>query len=345
MLDLSADNVVPYLQSRGLLAEDAAATAVPLAWGVSNVVLRVNVVGQPDLVIKQSRPQLRTKVEWFSRCERIYREADVLRALETLFPASIVPRVLFEDRPEFILGLSAIREDHEVWKQHLLEGRLEPSVAAALGDVLGHIHRETAGKRELLPDPEDWSLFDELRIDPFYRWIARRHAVIAPAIEALIDEMSRHRICLTLADFSPKNVLVHADGVSLVDFETGHYGDPAFDLGFFLSHIVLKSLRWPENANAWRALIASFWRHYRAAVDTGPVRATEAASTSARAVPHFAACLLARVDGKSTVDYLTQPWQAEFVRQVALGLLQNPPATLEHAVDHVDARLRTTDKI
>ena len=43
------------------------------------------------------------------------------------------------------------------------------------------------------------------------------------------------------ADFSPKNLLVFPGGLMMVDFETGHYGDPAFDLGFFLSHLVLKA--------------------------------------------------------------------------------------------------------
>jgi len=44
--------------------------------------------------------------------------------------------------------------------------------------------------------------------------------------------MSAHRICLVLADFSPKNILITDQGIHLVDFETAHYGDPAFDLGF-----------------------------------------------------------------------------------------------------------------
>jgi aminoglycoside phosphotransferase (APT) family kinase protein len=43
-------------------------------------------------------------------------------------------------------------------------------------------------------------------------------------------------------DFSPKNLLVWEGRVMLIDCEVGHYGDPAFDLGFFVTHLVLKAI-------------------------------------------------------------------------------------------------------
>ncbi|MDX1968714.1 MAG: aminoglycoside phosphotransferase family protein [Planctomycetaceae bacterium] len=333
MWELSADNVVDYLNRTGRLRPGSTATAQPLAWGVSNLVLRVEPDDQPPLVIKQSRPQLRTKVDWFSRCERIYREAEVLRALLPVLPPGAVPQVLFEDRENFVLALEAIRPDHAVWKQRLLEDRLDFDVADRLGGYLGLIHRETAGRPDVLPDAADWSLFDELRIDPFYRWIARVHPSIDSAINDLIEEMNRHRVCLVHADFSPKNVLVHVDGVTLVDFETGHYGDPAFDLGFFLSHLLLKSLRSNDQRVDWRRLVTAFWSRYRKIVDATGQTTVSSTATTARAVRHLAGCLLARIDGKSTVDYLRDPWQPVAVRQTTLRWLADPPPTLDHALD------------
>ncbi|HUQ69931.1 MAG TPA: phosphotransferase, partial [Planctomycetaceae bacterium] len=324
----------------GHLPAATKARVAPLAWGVSNLVLRVDPEHDPPLVLKQSQPLLRTKIEWRSRCERIYREADVLRSLATRLPPGSVPAVRFEDRPNFILGLEAIRADHVVWKQHLLEGTLDESIAAQLGELLGTMHATTAGHHDVLPDPDDWSLFDELRIDPFYLFIARRHADLAPAVERLLDDMARHRVCLVHADFSPKNVLVHPDGVTLVDFETGHWGDPAFDLGFFLAHLLLKSLRQPARQAAWQRMIATFWMRYRESVDV-PTRSQDIASTatSFRSVPHLAGCLLARIDGKSPVDYLTEPWQAEFVRIIAREWLVRPPDTLTAAWEDYSQRL------
>lgn len=341
MWELTAQNAVEYLRASGIWPRDVEATATPLAWGVSNLVLRIDGPPRPSLVLKQSQPQLRTKIEWRSRCERIYREAEVLQAIGPRLPPGAIPQVLFEDREHYVLGLEAIRADHVVWKAALLEGHLDPTVARTLGQYLGTIHRETAGRTDLIPAAADWSLFDELRIDPFYRWIARVHPDLNVPVGQLLAEMAAHRVCLVLADFSPKNVLVHAEGVSLVDFETGHYGDPAFDLGFFLSHVLLKSLRWTDRAAAWQQLIIEFWQSYRQHVDEVPSSLVWSAATSARAVSHLAGCLLARIDGKSPVDYLTEDWQTDFVRQISRRWFDVRPATLEHAWDEWFARLNS----
>lgn len=333
MWELTAENAVDYLRTHGHWPRTAAATAMPLAWGVSNLVLRIDGPTHPSMVLKQSQPQLRTKIEWRSRCERIYREADILNALAPLLPRGAVPQVIFQDRERYVLGLEAIRADHTVWKAALLRGEIELSVGSTLGDYLGTIHRDTAGRDDLLPDSADWSLFDELRIDPFYRWIARVHPQLQQPVDRMLADMAAHRVCLVLADFSPKNVLVHADGVSLVDFETGHYGDPAFDLGFFLSHLLLKSLRERNQLAEWQRLIVTFWNRYREVVDQAGNHLVWSAATSTRAVSHLAGCLLARIDGKSPVDYLIEPWQPPFVRRISCQWFDAPPPTLEHAVD------------
>src|SRR5262249_45961251 len=149
-----------------------------------------------------------------------------------LLPPGAVPRVLFEDRENYCFAMSAVRPDHEVWKRQLLSHIVEPTVFQLAGGMLGDIHAKSSGQPELLADPKDTIVFFELRVDPFYRRIAAVHPAIASAITRLIDEMAAHPLCLVHADFSPKNLLVHPDGLSLVDYETVHYGDPAFDLGF-----------------------------------------------------------------------------------------------------------------
>jgi hypothetical protein len=239
-----------------------------------------------------------------------------------------------------VLGLEAIRPEHSVWKQTLLEGRLDGTVAETLGRYLAWMHSRTWQRRDLLPDSEDWSLFDELRIDPYYRWLVRLAPEMNEAFSDLIDEMAAHRVCLVHADFSPKNVLVHPDGVSLVDFETGHFGDPAFDVGFFLTHLLLKSLLFRDRTGEWMELIARFWSTYLRTFAGAPDAAgshprgfsDEADNTSHRAVRHLAGCLWARIDGKSPVDYLHDPADQQFVRTLARRWLLSPPQRVEHAL-------------
>src|SRR5258707_863245 len=82
----------------------------------------------------------------------------------------------------------------------------------------------------------------ELRVDPFYQRVRERCPDVAACVDPLIDDLLAAREALCHGDYSPKNLLVHAAGLTLVDYETGHLGEPAMDLGFFFSHLLLKAL-------------------------------------------------------------------------------------------------------
>ncbi|MEX1095988.1 MAG: phosphotransferase [Planctomycetales bacterium] len=333
MIELGPENVVAYLRAAGRLDRDAPAAAEPLAWGVSNVVLRVTPAAGPAFVVKQSRAKLRTEADWFSRLDRIEREAEILRALAEILPPGAVPAVLFEDRENHLFGMEAVAADHRVWKAELLAGRATPAVAATAGEYLGTIHGRSAGRAEFAERFGDREVFDQLRIDPFYRRIAAAHPAIRPRIAGLIEELLATRLCLVHADFSPKNILLAGDRLTLVDFETGHYGDPAFDLGFFLSHLALKMVLHAVRANEFLRLIDEFRAAYADALArTDAARAIDPGDLERRTVSHFAGCLLARIDGKSPVDYLHEEGARRRVRSACLAAFADPPATIDEAL-------------
>ncbi len=305
MLELDPNNAVAYLHDRGWLDPRVAARVEVLAWGVSNAVLRVTPETGDPFVIKQSRAQLRTRDPWFSRLDRIWREIDVMRLLQPLLPAGVIPRVLFEDRGNYAFGMEAAPTEHLVWKQLLLDGHADARIAGTLGTYLAAIHRETAERPELQSQFGDTQVFVELRVDPFYRRIAQISQKAAPHIERLITEMCATPICLVHADFSPKNVLIAGDRIVLVDFETGHYGDPAFDLGFFLSHLLLKSVRHADRLSEYTALTDEFWRTYLAGIaELAYVSPFAPREIIRRSMGHLAGCMWARIDATSKVDYL-----------------------------------------
>src|SRR5580704_17135550 len=319
---LDAGNLEDYLRSTGRIDAGARVRIETLAGGVSNVVLRVDPdVGEP-FVLKQAREQLRTAAPWFSRLDRIWRETAAMEVIHSLLPPGAVPRILFEDRENYLFAMEAVDPRQTVWKKELLAGRIRSEVAQRLAEYLAAIHRGTQANPQVARQFDDRQVFVELRVDPFYRHIARVHPRIAGAIDALVDEMWRTRACLVHADYSPKNVLLvdsEKDGltITLVDFETAHYGDSAFDLGFFLSHLMLKAVRAGTGAGAHLRLAQTFWERYSTA---NAVLANEAgfepADLERRAVAHLAGCSLARVDGTSPVDYLPQSRQRERVRSV-----------------------------
>ena len=350
MIEVDEHNAVQYLRDTGRIAHDAQATAELLGWGVSNVVVRVNVIDGDDLIVKQSREQLRTKTEWFSRLDRIYREADALRQLGDILPVGAVPRVLFEDRDEYLMALEALPANHLVWKAELLEGRaVNETIAARLGQLLAAVHGRTANDARVRERFGDRTVFRQLRVDPFYRHIARVHADLATPLAPLIADETDGGLCLVLGDFSPKNILLvpatgnlaadqpgrtECERIALVDFETTHCGDPAFDVGFFLSHLFLKSMLHTRLLDRFRQLITTFWKEYLmglgAILET---RGFERPQFDRRIITHLCACMLSRIDGTSTVDYLTRVDDLDFVRSFCRRELLAEPTDTDHSLE------------
>jgi 5-methylthioribose kinase len=332
VFEVDQKNVLDYLQTRHKElsgwpefrdGELSGATASELAWGVSNIVLRVDTLRR-SFVVKQSRKQLRTPIDWFSQLERVWREVAAMRALDSILPLGTVPRVLFEDRENYLFAMEAVEADHLVWKAELLDGRLDVAVAARLGMILAMVHRDSRGRAGLQDSLGDRTIFDELRLDPFYRYVAQTtpDGVLAESLRRLIDDTLAQQECLVLADFSPKNILLTTTGPVVVDFETAHIGDPGFDIGFFLSHILLKVVFHRERLEESLALAREFWREYRSELDAKPAaEKTHRSEFERRCVRHLGACMLARVDGKSRVDYLTEEWQLNLVRSFCRDLL------------------------
>lgn len=339
MRELTTENIIDYLRATGQLFADQPATAELLAWGVSNMVFRIRPAAGDDFVVKQSRKQLRTKAEWFSRLERIHTEMDLMKLLAPQVPDGTIPRVLFEDRSNFVFGMEAVPADHRVWKADLLSGRADGTIARQAGELLAAIHRETVNHAELHARFGDLTVFDELRVDPFYRFVIRRHPQIAPALERVIEEVLSLSICVVHADFSPKNLLLSQNGLTLVDFETGHYGDPAFDLGFFLSHLWLKTIKHANNPAPFLKLARGFWETYRDFVGdqfSQPNSPLDHKALERRTLGNLAGCLLARIDGKSPIDYFDQNWQKETARSLAFTYLMQPVTEIAHAFKELE---------
>ena len=338
MLELGPHNVIPYLRNRDDVKLTADAEAELLGWGISNVVMRVN-SGAGDLVIKQSREALRTEAEWLSRLDRVFREAEVMEVLVEYLGSPLIPEILFEDRDNYLFAMQAIQADHRVWKAELLNGNPDPEVALQCAHVLSTIHGETAGNTQLRDRWHDTTVFDELRLDPFYRYTARRHPGTEPFFQSLIAETLATQACVVLGDFSPKNILLTDQGISLVDFETACFSDPAFDLGFFLSHLILKTVLHASQRAAFLGRTRQFWEAYQnqlcVAQDQTAFDRTE---LSRRSAAHLAGCLLARIDGKSPVDYLN-PSQQDFVRQFTLQLITESPPCVDDVFLALEARL------
>jgi 5-methylthioribose kinase len=332
VLELTPVNALPYLRDRGWIGPGPASVQ-PLGWGVSNVVLRVS-TPERTFVLKQSRPQLRTRDAWFSDLDRVYREQEVMQVLQPLLPSGVVPEVLFSDRANYVFAMSHAPMTATVWKETLLAGQVDLAVGEHVGSVLGRMHEATASNTTLVEPFRDHTVFVQLRVDPFYRRVQQRRPEVAAALAPLIAQMLSVKEAMCHGDYSPKNLLVHEAGFTLVDYETAHFGDPTMDLGFLLSHLILKGVKQPSRRRQFFELTRAFWRGYTAAVRFRP-----AAELQARGIGHFAACALARIDGTSPVDYLPEEPQREAVRRLTRRVLHEHPAAWDDVLAIVEAEM------
>jgi 5-methylthioribose kinase len=127
---------------------------------------------------------------------------------------------------------------------------------------------------------------------------------------------------LVHGDFSPKNILIYQGRLILLDHEVVHFGDPAFDVGFALTHLLSKAHHRDKECGLLADAAALFWRVYSNEIAPLGWEAFEL-----RAVRHTLGCLLARVAGKSQLEYLRA---REIRRQhdVVLQLIADPPASV-----------------
>jgi 5-methylthioribose kinase len=308
-----------------------------LAGGVSNRTVLVERASGEAWVLKQALAKLRVAVDWFSDPARIEREAMGLRHLATLAPPGTTTPLVFEDPAAHLLAMQAVPRPHENWKAVLLAGRVEADHVRQFAELLASVHRNGWHRRdEMAVAFADRQFFESLRLEPYYAYAASQVPAAASFLTALVADTRGRRLTVVHGDYSPKNVLVRpaaagnagvpasGDRLVLLDHEVVHFGDPAFDAGFALTHLLSKAHHLPPHRAAFAAAADAFWEAYRAALGGG---VPWAADLEPMVVRHTLGCLLARVAGRSPLEYLDAAAR-DRQRAAVLSLMTTPPATV-----------------
>jgi aminoglycoside phosphotransferase (APT) family kinase protein len=212
---------------------------------------------------------------------------------------------------------------YPVWKQQLLDGVADSQTASRVAELLVNMHSASSRDKTLLSSFDHDDDFVAIRLSPYFLHTAQKHPDHATALHALVQQTLAHKHVLIHGDVSPKNILNGDNGPVLLDAECACLGDPAFDLAFVLTHLLLKCLWRPANTEAYLACFDALSECYLPQVDW-----EQASALEARACALLAGMLLARVDGKSPVEYLTQPEQHDFIRRKTFQWLQQPAKRL-----------------
>lgn len=321
----------------GLAEAGAMPKMTPLAGGVSSDIWRVDLATGP-VCIKRALARLKVAADWRVPVARSAYEVGWLEQAGRV-DAAAVPRILAHNAEDGLFAMEFLDpRDFPQWKGELMAGHADAGFAAEVGRRLAAIHAATADDVAVASRFASDAIFHAIRLEPYLEATARMHPDRAAALNALVAVTAGTRRALVHGDVSPKNILTGPRGPVFLDAECAWYGDPAFDLAFCLNHLLLKCLYRPTAAGTYLACFDALAAAYLSGVDWEPKREIEA--RVARLLPGL---LLARVDGKSPVEYLEDEASRDCVRRAARDLLAAPVSRLDGVKEKwaVELALRT----
>lgn len=319
---MNTDAIINALRNAELIARDETPVLEALTGGVSSDIWKVETAGG-TVCVKRALSKLKTKKTWHAPLERNASEAEWIRTVAAITPDA-VPRILAEDRDAGLFVMEYFDPArYPVWKQQLRDGQVEPETAAAIGATLGMIHAATAGSDDIRRSFATDDIFHPIRIEPYLLRTADAHPDLKERLHRLADITGNTRKTLVHGDVSPKNILIGPNGPVFLDAECAWYGDPAFDLAFCLNHLLLKCIWVPAATEGFLECYTACAVHYLEYVDWEPAEYLE--QRTAALLPGL---MLARIDGASPVEYITDDIDRNRVRRAAGAALRDPSETL-----------------
>jgi aminoglycoside phosphotransferase (APT) family kinase protein len=298
-------------------------TGERLTGGVSSDIWRIDLPAGP-VCVKRALAKLNVAAEWHAPVERNIYEARWMQRADAAVPGA-APRLLGQDAASGALAMAFLPAvDHPLWKAQLHDGHADPAFAAQVAQSLVRIHAATAADPSVAAEFPTDTIFYDIRLEPYLVATGRAHPDLAAQLAALVATTQANKRALVHGDISPKNILAGPHGPVFLDAECAWWGDPAFDLAFCLNHLLLKCLWTPTARDGFLACFDALTTAY-----VPGVQWEDPAALQRRAAALLPALFLARVDGKSPVEYITAEADKDRVRRVARALLAAPTDRLD----------------
>ncbi len=316
---MSATALLDFVHRSGLARDGEQPKVEALSGGVSSDIWRVDLASGP-VCVKRALPRLRVAELWEAPIERNRYERRWMEIAARAVPGA-APAVLAGDDEAGLFAMQYV--DYPLWKERLRRGEADPAFAARVGATLADIHAATARREDIARQFPTDAIFYAIRLEPYLVATGEKHPDLRGRLLYLAARTAATRLALVHGDVSPKNILVGPHGPVFLDAECAWYGDPAFDLAFCLNHMLLKSAWVPQARDGFLHCFDALVHQYLSGVSWEAPAALEE-----RAATLLPGLLLARIDGKSPVEYLDEAARAQ-VRSTARLLLSASFPTLQ----------------
>ena len=334
MFDISTqDNLQKYLVNRGLLKNDSEYSIHYCKGGVSCTVAYV-VIDDKPMIIKQALEQLKTKEVWICDPNRMFIEYESNRIYYEIMPQN-APETYFYDDENYIYGREAVPDGCLMWKDYLMKNDLNYSHAVQAVDTLVSAHNFCHDNLDVMKKFDDKDVFYNLRISPYFEFTANKYPQLKSCFEEIIKIMMESKISLIHGDYSPKNIMIVNDEIKVLDYEVACYGHPAFDLAFFSNHFILKAVLFDEFSKGYLDMLDIMVKRYFEKMTFMSKEEFEPVFVKTLAI-----LMLARIDGKSPVEYLVgNEAKQNLVRKISIEMMESNVSSFKVARNIINKSL------
>ena len=297
--------------------------------GVSSEVYKVTTKSK-IYCIKRSLSKLLVKKDWYADTKRLKYEYLWLKHCSKIIPNNIPKIYKFSSKLDILILEFLDEKKYETLKSKLLNKNIDKKIFVKISKDLFKIHKNSSNDIIKKMFTKNSKNFYDLRLDAYFNEVGRVYPFLNNKIKKIIKDYKKNSSTLVHGDFSPKNMLIYKKNIKYIDAETCNFGDPVFDVVFFSNHLLIKSIHIPNKKKQFIEAYKIFFQTY-----IKSIKLYHRENFMNRSIEMIPIMLLARIDGKSPVEYITKKNIKNKIRSLSFKLLSNPPTSLKNLLKKI----------
>ncbi len=301
-----------------------------LEGGVSSEVYHVK-TNKNEYCIKRSLRKLLVKKEWIADTNRIKFEYYWLNHCRKILNKNIPKIYEFNLEKKYIVMEYLDNSKYKTLKELYFKKIINLNTIKLISKHLYKIHSKSNNYKTKKLFQGNSKNFNDLRLDPYFNEVGRVYPRYKKYISVLNKNYLINSSTLVHGDFSPKNILIGKNKIFYIDAECSNFGDPVFDLVFFSNHLLIKSIFLKDKSEEFIESYLTFYKEYLKNLNVKKYKLY-----INRIIKMTPIMMLARIDGKSPVEYIKSNKIKNTIRNKSFLLLERKINSLNDIIRVID---------